>query len=85
MSFPKNRIIMPLFFTKYATESRVTPTEDAKAFMHLNYPKERTVREEIAGAKKKGETWKELDKLHLFGKALRDDSTRGSRVRSRQR
>jgi len=25
MSFPKNRIIMPLFPTKYATESRVTP------------------------------------------------------------
>jgi hypothetical protein len=38
----------------------------------------------IKKRKKKGETWKELDKLHLFGKALRDDSTRG-RGRSKQR
>jgi len=108
----KNRIIMPLFPTKYATESKVNPkimefyrararggvslivldcpcldypraykgpnefrfdleeyagglmelvdvihAEDAKAFMHLNYPKERVVMEEIAGAKKKGDTW----------------------------
>ena len=108
----KNRIIMPLFPTKYATESKVTPkimefyrsrakggvalivldcpcldypraykgphefrfdleeysrglkkltdvihAEGAKAFMHLNYPKERTVREKIAGAKKKGDAW----------------------------
>lgn len=108
----KNRIIMPLFPTKYATESKVTPkilefyrsrakggvalivldcpcldyprahkgphefrfdledysrgltalidaihAEGAKAFMHLNYPKERTVKEEITGAKKKGDAW----------------------------
>jgi 2,4-dienoyl-CoA reductase-like NADH-dependent reductase (Old Yellow Enzyme family) len=108
----KNRIIMPLFPTKYATESKVTlkimefyrsrakggvalivldcpcldysraykaphefrfdleeysrgltelidviHAEGAKAFMHLNYPKERTVREKIAGAKKKGDAW----------------------------
>jgi len=108
----KNRIIMPLFPTKYATESKISPkiiefyrsrakggvalivldcpcldypraykgphelrfdleeyfrgltelievihTEGAKVFMHLNYPKEKTVREEITGAKKKGAAW----------------------------
>ncbi|MFH1673696.1 MAG: FAD-dependent oxidoreductase [Pseudomonadota bacterium] len=108
----KNRIIMPLFPTKYATESRVNPkitefyrararggvalivldcpcldypraykgphelrfdrkdyargvteligvihAEGSKAFMQLNYPKERAFKEEIAGAKKKGDVW----------------------------
>jgi 2,4-dienoyl-CoA reductase-like NADH-dependent reductase (Old Yellow Enzyme family)/thioredoxin reductase len=108
----KNRIIMPLFPTKYATESKVNPKmlefyrarakggvalivlecpcldypraykgpnelrmdleeyagslaelidaihkEGSKAFMHLNYPKERTFREKVSGAKKKGDTW----------------------------
>jgi 2,4-dienoyl-CoA reductase-like NADH-dependent reductase (Old Yellow Enzyme family)/thioredoxin reductase len=108
----KNRIIMPLYPTKYATDSRVNQkmlefyrarakggvgliildcpcldyprgfkgfhelridgpeyrqsiqrlldaihTEDAKAFMHLNYPKERSFDKEVAGAKKKGGKW----------------------------
>ncbi len=108
----KNRIIMPLYPTKYATDSRVNPkmlefyrarakggvgliildcpcldyprgykgghelrfdgpeyiqsiqglldaihAEDAKAFMHLNYPKERSFDQEVAGAKKKGGKW----------------------------
>ena len=108
----KNRIIMSLYPTKYATDSRVNPkmlefyrarakggvgliildcpcldyprgykgshelrldgpeyrkniqglldaihVEDAKAFMHLNYPKERSFDKELAGAKKKGEKW----------------------------
>ncbi len=108
----KNRIIMPLFPTKYASESKVNEkiiefyrarakggaglivldcpcldypraykgphelrfdlkeyargvkellssihTEDCKAFMQLNYPKERVVSEEIAGARKKGDVW----------------------------
>lgn len=108
----KNKIIMPLFPTKYATESRVNPKmmefyrarakggvalmvldcpcldypraykgpqelrfdeaqyaggiselltvihgEGAKAFMHLNYPKERAFKEEVPGAKKKGDIW----------------------------
>ncbi|UCB50873.1 MAG: FAD-dependent oxidoreductase [Deltaproteobacteria bacterium] len=108
----KNRIIMPLFPTKYATESKVNPKmmdfyrarakggaalivldcpcldypssykgpqelrmdgegyatgisallnvihgEGAKAFMHLNYPKERASKEAVPGAKKKGEVW----------------------------
>jgi len=108
----KNRIIMPLFPTKYATDSRVNPkmlefyrarakggvalivldcpcldypraykgpqelrfdtqeyaagviqlldaihAEDARAFMQLNYPRERTVDQAIEGAKKKGDTW----------------------------
>jgi 2,4-dienoyl-CoA reductase-like NADH-dependent reductase (Old Yellow Enzyme family)/siroheme synthase (precorrin-2 oxidase/ferrochelatase) len=108
----RNRIIMPLFPTKYATGSKVTPkmlafyrarakggaalivldcpcldyplaykgsqelrfdeeeyaagirellhviqSQGAKAFMHLNYPKERMVREETPGAKKKGDLW----------------------------
>jgi len=35
----------------------VIHTEGAKVFMHLNYPKEKTVREEITGAKKKGAAW----------------------------
>jgi len=103
---------MPLFPTKYATESRVNPKmmefyrarakggvalmvldcpcldypraykgpqelrfdeeeyaasisalltvihgEGAKAFMHLNYPKERAFKEEVPGAKKKGDVW----------------------------
>jgi 2,4-dienoyl-CoA reductase-like NADH-dependent reductase (Old Yellow Enzyme family) len=108
----KNRIIMPLFPTKYATDNRVNPKmlefyraraqggvalivlecpcldypraykgpnqlrfdleeyaegitelidaihkEGAKAFMHLNYPRERTFREAVPGAKKKGDVW----------------------------
>ena len=108
----KNRIIMALFPTKYATESQVNPKmlafyqarakggaalivldcpcldyprgykgpqelridepayaqriqdllaviHDAgsKAFMHLNYPKERAFQHEVAGAKKKGDRW----------------------------
>ena len=108
----KNRIIMPLFPTKYATDSRVNPkmlefyrtrakggvalivlecpcldypraykgpqelrfdtqehangikqlldvihVEGAKAFMHLNYPRERKVEKAIEGAKQKGDTW----------------------------
>jgi 2,4-dienoyl-CoA reductase-like NADH-dependent reductase (Old Yellow Enzyme family) len=108
----KNRIIMALFPTKYATESKVNQkiiefyrararggaalivldcpcldypraykgpqelrfdleeyaggvtelinvihVEGSKAFMQLNYPKERVVGEEIAGAKKKGDAW----------------------------
>lgn len=108
----KNRIIMPLFPTKYATESKVNPkmlefyrvraqggvalivldcpcldypraykgpnelrfdleeyarglaelidvihSEGSKAFMHLNYPRERTVKMEVPGAKKKGGVW----------------------------
>ncbi|MFO7555708.1 MAG: FAD-dependent oxidoreductase [Desulfobacterales bacterium] len=108
----KNRIIMPLFPTKYATESKVNPKmlefyrvrakggvalivlecpcldypgaykgpnelrfdveeyargltmlidvihkEGAKAFMHLNYPRERTFKENVPGAKKKGDVW----------------------------
>jgi len=108
----KNRIIMALFPTKYATESKVNPKitgfyrarakggvalivldcpcldypkaykgshelrfdleeyatgikellniihkEGSKAFMQLNYPKERVVGQEIAGAKKKGDGW----------------------------
>jgi len=108
----KNRIIMPLFPTKYATESKVNPkmiefykaraqggaalivldcpcldypraykgpqelrcdneeftgsikklidaiqAEDAKAFMHLKYPRERAVDQEVDGAKKKKDAW----------------------------
>ncbi|MBU4344856.1 MAG: FAD-dependent oxidoreductase [Proteobacteria bacterium] len=108
----KNRIIMALFPTKYATESKVNPKimefyrarakggaaliildcpcldypraykgphelrfdleeyatgikellnviheEGSKAFMQLNYPKERVVGQEIAGAGKKGDGW----------------------------
>ena len=108
----RNRVIMPLFPTKYATESRVNPrmiefyrararggialiildcpcldyprtykdprelrfdlaeyasgisqliqaihAEDAKVFMHLNYPSERILEQEIPGAKKKRGTW----------------------------
>jgi 2,4-dienoyl-CoA reductase-like NADH-dependent reductase (Old Yellow Enzyme family)/siroheme synthase (precorrin-2 oxidase/ferrochelatase) len=108
----KNRIIMALFPTKYATESKVNQkiiefyrvrarggaalivldcpcldypraykgpqelrldleeyaggvtelinvihVEGSKAFMQLNYPKERVVGEQIAGAKKKGDAW----------------------------
>ena len=108
----KNRIIMALFPTKYATESKVNPKikefyrarakggaalivldcpcldypkaykgphelrfdleeyatgikellnviheEGSKAFMQLNYPKERVVGQEIAGARKKGDGW----------------------------
>lgn len=108
----KNRIIMPLFPTKYATDSRVNPkmlefyrararggvalivldcpcldypraykgpqelrfdtqeyaagviqlldaihAEGAKAFMQLNYPRERKVDKAIEGAKKKGDAW----------------------------
>jgi 2,4-dienoyl-CoA reductase-like NADH-dependent reductase (Old Yellow Enzyme family)/thioredoxin reductase len=108
----KNRIIMPLFPTKYATDSRVNPkmlefyrararggvalivldcpcldypraykgpqelrfdtqeyaagviqlldaihAEGAKAFMQLNYPRERKVDKAIEGAKKKGDDW----------------------------
>ena len=108
----KNRIIMALFPTKYATESKVNPKitgfyrarakggvalivldcpcldypraykgshelrfdleeyatgikellnvihkEGSKAFMQLNYPKEKVVGQEIAGAKKKGDGW----------------------------
>ena len=108
----KNRIIMPLFPTKYATDSRVNPkmlefyrarakggvalivldcpcldypraykgpqelrfdtqeyaagliqlldvihAEDTRAFMHLNYPRERKVEKAIEGAKQKGDAW----------------------------
>ena len=108
----KNRIIMPLFPTKYATDSTVNPkmlefyraraqggaalivlecpcldypraykgpnqlrfdlpeyargltelvdvinSEGARAFMHLNYPRERTFREPVSGAQKKGDVW----------------------------
>ena len=108
----KNRIIMPLFPTKYATDSRVNPkmlefyrtrakggvalivldcpcldypraykgpqelrfdaqeyadgiiqlldaihAEGAKAFMHLNYPRERKVDKAVEGAKKKKDAW----------------------------
>ncbi|NVM20734.1 MAG: FAD-dependent oxidoreductase [Desulfobacterales bacterium] len=108
----KNRIIMSLFPTKYATESKVNSrmaefyrarakggvglivldcpcldypraykgpqelrfdteeyangiselldvihAEGARAFMHLNYPKERTFEKEVPGAKKKGDVW----------------------------
>ena len=108
----KNRIIMPLFPTKYATDSRVNSkmlgfyqararggagliildcpcldyprthkgnnelrfdteefregirellsiihAENAKAFMHLNYPKEKTLDLEVPGAKKDGDRW----------------------------
>jgi 2,4-dienoyl-CoA reductase-like NADH-dependent reductase (Old Yellow Enzyme family) len=108
----KNRIIMPLFPTKYAEESKVNQrmmafyraraeggvalivldcpcldypraykgpqelrfddeshasgisellhvihSEGAKAFMHLNYPKERAFKEQVPGAKKKGDLW----------------------------
>jgi len=108
----KNRIIMPLFPTKYATDSRVNPkmlefyrarakggvalivldcpcldypraykspqelrfdtqayaagliqlvdaihAEGARAFMHLNYPRERKVDKAVDGAKKKGDAW----------------------------
>lgn len=108
----KNRIIMPLFPTKYATDSRVNPKmlefyrarakggvalivldcpcldypraykgpqeirfdtkeyaagviqlldaihdEGARAFMQLNYPRERKVGNAIEGAKKKGDAW----------------------------
>jgi len=108
----KNRIIMPLFPTKYATDSRVNPKmlefyrarakggvalivldcpcldypraykgpqelrfdtqayaagviqlldaihdEGARAFMHLNYPRERKVDKAIEGAKQKGDSW----------------------------
>ncbi|MES0349664.1 MAG: hypothetical protein ABUK19_03000, partial [Desulfobacteria bacterium] len=107
-----NRIIMALFPTKYATESKVNPrmmefyrararggvglivldcvcldypraykgtkelrfdsdeyaqsitallggihAEGSKAFMQLNYPKERVFNEEVPGAKKKGDMW----------------------------
>lgn len=107
-----NRIIMPLFPTKYATDSRVNPkmlefyrarakggvalivldcpcldypraykgpqelrfdtqeyaaglihlvgaihAEGARAFMHLNYPRERKVDKAVDGAKKKGDAW----------------------------
>jgi len=31
--------------------------EGARAFMHLNYPRERTFREPVTGAQKKGEAW----------------------------
>jgi 2,4-dienoyl-CoA reductase (NADPH2) len=108
----KNRIIMPLYPTKYAVDSRVNPrmlefyrararggtgliildcpcldyprgykgfqelrldgpeyreglegllaaihAEDAKAFMHLTYPKERGFDREVAGAGEKGGKW----------------------------
>lgn len=108
----KNRIIMPLFPTKYATDSRINAKmlefyrvrakggvalivldcpcldypraykgpnelrfdleeyaaglaglidiihkEGAKAFMHLNYPRDRTFNEKVPGAKKKGDVW----------------------------
>jgi 2,4-dienoyl-CoA reductase-like NADH-dependent reductase (Old Yellow Enzyme family)/thioredoxin reductase len=108
----KNRIIMPLFPTKYATDSRVNPkmlefyrarakggvalivldcpcldypraykgpqelrfdtqehassliqlvdvihAEGARAFMHLNYPRERKVDRPVDGAQKKGDAW----------------------------
>jgi 2,4-dienoyl-CoA reductase-like NADH-dependent reductase (Old Yellow Enzyme family)/thioredoxin reductase len=107
-----NRIIMALFPTKYATESKVNPrmmefyrvraeggvglivldcpcldypraykgpkelrvdteeyaesvsalldvihAEGSKAFMQLNYPKERVLKKEVPGAKKKGDIW----------------------------
>ncbi len=107
-----NRIIMALFPTKYATESKVNPrmmefyrararggvglivldcpcldypraykgpqelridsaeyaqgvsallgaihAEGSKAFMQLNYPKERVFQEEVPGAKRKGDVW----------------------------
>jgi 2,4-dienoyl-CoA reductase-like NADH-dependent reductase (Old Yellow Enzyme family)/thioredoxin reductase len=107
-----NRIIMPLFPTKYATDSRVNPkmlefyrarakggvalivldcpcldypraykgpqelrldtqeyaagliqlvdvvhAEGARAFMHLNYPRERKIDKAVDGAKKKGDGW----------------------------
>ena len=109
----RNRIIMPLYPTKYATESRVNPRmlefyrarakggvglivldcpcldypraykgphelridrpeyaegvrelvaviqgQGARAFMQLNYPKERTVAQGTPGARKKGRNWK---------------------------
>jgi 2,4-dienoyl-CoA reductase-like NADH-dependent reductase (Old Yellow Enzyme family)/thioredoxin reductase len=109
----KNRIIMPLYPTKYATDSRVNAKmlefyrararggvglivldcpcldypraykgghelridrseyrpgvlellqavheEGARAFMQLNYPKERTLNHEVPGAKRKGDSWK---------------------------
>jgi 2,4-dienoyl-CoA reductase-like NADH-dependent reductase (Old Yellow Enzyme family)/thioredoxin reductase len=108
----RNRIMMPLFPTKYATDSKVNAKmvefyrarakggvalivldcpcldyprackgpqelrfdseqyaqsisqllqmihdEGAKAFMHLNYPKERILKSEVPGAKKKGDAW----------------------------
>ncbi|HSQ86404.1 MAG TPA: FAD-dependent oxidoreductase [Desulfobacterales bacterium] len=108
----KNRIIMPLFPTKYATDSLVNPkmlefyrarakggvalivldcpcldypraykgpqelrfdtqeyaagliqlldvihAEGTRAFMHLNYPRERKVEKAIEGAKQKGDAW----------------------------
>jgi 2,4-dienoyl-CoA reductase-like NADH-dependent reductase (Old Yellow Enzyme family)/thioredoxin reductase len=108
----KNRIIMPLFPTKYATDSQVNPkmlefyrvrakggvalivldcpcldypraykgpqelrfdtqeyaagliqlldvihAEGTRAFMHLNYPRERKVEKAIEGAKQKGDAW----------------------------
>ncbi len=108
----RNRIIMPLYPTKYATDSKVNARitafyraraaggvamivldcpcldypraykgpqelridseeytsgirelldtihdEGAKAFMQLNYPKERVLSREVPGAKKKGDTW----------------------------
>ena len=108
----KNRIIMPLFPTKYATDSRVNSkmlefyrvrakggvalivldcpcldypktykgpqelrfdtqeyaagliqlldvihAEGTRAFMHLNYPRERKVEKAIEGAKQKGDAW----------------------------
>jgi 2,4-dienoyl-CoA reductase-like NADH-dependent reductase (Old Yellow Enzyme family)/thioredoxin reductase len=108
----KNRIIMALFPTKYATDSKVNPKmlafyrarakggaglivldcpcldyprgykgpkelridepeyvqgvkellavihdKGAKAFMHLNYPKERAFENQVSGAKKKGGVW----------------------------
>jgi 2,4-dienoyl-CoA reductase-like NADH-dependent reductase (Old Yellow Enzyme family)/thioredoxin reductase len=108
----KNRIIMPLFPTKYATDSRVNPkmlefyrvrakggvalivldcpcldypraykgpqelrfdtqeyaaglvqlldvihAGDTRAFMHLNYPRERKIEKAIEGAKQKGDAW----------------------------
>lgn len=108
----RNRIIMPLYPTKYATESKINQrmkafyrtrarggvalivldcpcldypraykgsqelrfdteeyasgiaelldiihAEGARAFMQLNYPKERTLDKEAPGAKKKGESW----------------------------
>ncbi|MCJ7542033.1 MAG: FAD-dependent oxidoreductase, partial [Desulfobacterales bacterium] len=108
----KNRIMMPLFPTKYATDSRVNPkmlefyrarakggvalivldcpcldypraykgpqelrfdtpehaasliqlvdaihAEGARAFMHLNYPRERKVDRPVDGAQKKGDAW----------------------------
>jgi 2,4-dienoyl-CoA reductase-like NADH-dependent reductase (Old Yellow Enzyme family)/thioredoxin reductase len=35
----------------------VIHSEGARAFMHLNYPKERAFKEKVAGAKKKGNVW----------------------------